>query len=279
MLADTQTSNLIRSNLSEGADVHLEILVETDIQNNVQISNSTRSSLSENTTSTTKDESIYRLTPEFYAKEREITKQWLSRVMPTIIQGPGAAGSTSWTWFRDWLSNHSRFAHKLAIMASNSTLEKRLETFKNFPKVLEKLSIEKIAEAGFFYLDYGTSCKCFCCGGVLGSWKDTDDPFSLHALFYPYCEFLMLEKGGRFIIKTSYEYRLGDKNNVSSKTEVKEELKEINDAVACIVCLNKKINVYFIPCGHTSCSECVLKLKNCASCRIPIKAALKLFLP
>ena len=238
-----------------------------------------------------KSESAFRLTPEFYEKEKEITSKWLNKLIPTIINREGVANKASWTWFRDWLSHHSRFSHKLAIMTSNATIEKRMDTFKTFPKNTQ-LSIDKIVRAGFFYLNYGTSCKCFCCGGVIGNWEKDDEPFSIHALFYPNCEFVMLEKGGDFIIKTSYEYRLKKEGNIkinvenksisgqSSDSERSEQMKDIDDAVACIVCLSNKINVTYIPCGHTvCCSICTLKVKSCVSCRIPIKAALKIFLP
>ena len=101
-----------------------------------------------------KSESAFRLTPEFYAKEKEITSKWLNKLMPTIINHEGVARNARWIWFRDWLSHHSRFSHKLAIMTSNATIEKRMDTFKTFPKNTH-LSIDKIVRAGFFFLNYG----------------------------------------------------------------------------------------------------------------------------
>ena len=40
---------------------------------------------------------------------------------------------------------------------------------------------------------------CFHCGGILGAWRNIDDPFVEHARWYPNCVFVRYIKGEEFI--------------------------------------------------------------------------------
>ena len=280
------------------------------------------------------ESSVYKLTKEFVENEKEITKKWLSKVMPTIIKRDGDTRITNWTWFSDWIKNHSRFSHKLAIMVSCASYEKRMETFKFFPKNAP-VKPEKLAEAGFFYLNHGTSVKCWSCSGVLGNWERDEDPFVEHCFYYPYCEFMLLERGFDYIRKVSYEKRMKNglksevkrekmlfkpemrlnaipdtqifnsdeiRSNAKPDTEVLDisrmslEANNNNkeDTVAnqetkmsdnetpflCVICITNKSSALCLPGGMAnSCAECLGKIKLCPICRVPIIAAVKIFLP
>ena len=48
----------------------------------------------------------------------------------------------------------------------------------------------------------------------------------------------------------------------------------------CSICLDKKLNRVFIPCGHTTCETCAERLvgKACPMCKKLINQAIPLFL-
>ena len=55
-------------------------------------------------------------------------------------------------------------------------------------------------------------------------------------------------------------------------------LAEIKKRETCVVCLDKKINTTFIPCGHRKvCMTCAEKLDNCPICREKITQKIKTF--
>ena len=298
-----------RRRRTENGRVHVVIVPRTD---------TVREEKSWQRTNSTSGNTTYKLSQEFLEKEKKVTKKWINKIMPTLIRQEENYTYTNWTWFKDWLSNHSRFAHKLAIMASNASLTKRMETFENWPENA-LIAPNKLAEAGFFYLGHSDSTKCFQCAGVLANWEENEDPWELHAFFYPYCGFIMLEKGGDYIREISYKRRINSvpieqlifdksserneqigKVNPEFKPEFRTEAKpdtifeqekqtgeltqpnknEDKNNMICIICWENKISALFLPCGHAIvCTECALSLKTCASCRTPIRAAIKIFFP
>ncbi|XP_067951562.1 uncharacterized protein [Watersipora subatra] len=48
-------------------------------------------------------------------------------------------------------------------------------------------------------------------------------------------------------------------------------LQEMEGIQLCEICMDRKRNIVFIPCGHTACDECAQSLKICHNCRKPIK--------
>lgn len=74
-------------------------------------------------------------------------------------------------------------------------------------------------------------------------------------------------------------------NNSSSSVQpsVPEEIVDnvdYKDNVTCKICLNNKINIVCIPCGHCFCSACNTQSRNnlCALCRKPITKAQAIFI-
>jgi hypothetical protein len=61
--------------------------------------------------------------------------------------------------------------------------------------------------------------------------------------------------------------------------EMQEELRKLREATQCKICMDNKVQVVFLPCGHlVSCTRCATALSNCAVCRQPIKAYVKTYL-
>jgi len=70
---------------------------------------------------------------------------------------------------------------------------------------------------------------------------------------------------------------------VPAKVLVPEQIVDnvdYKDNVTCKICLNNKINIVCIPCGHCFCSECNTQTRNnlCAVCREPITKTQTLFI-
>lgn len=61
--------------------------------------------------------------------------------------------------------------------------------------------------------------------------------------------------------------------------EMREELRQLREATQCKICMDNRVEVVFLPCGHlVSCTRCATALSNCAVCRQPIKAYVKTYL-
>ncbi|XP_065583467.1 putative inhibitor of apoptosis isoform X2 [Artemia franciscana] len=63
--------------------------------------------------------------------------------------------------------------------------------------------------------------------------------------------------------------------------DIQDKFEEaIEERYKCKVCLDKRIEVIFLPCGHlASCSSCTSALANCPLCRQVIGGTAKAFLP
>ncbi|VDI37541.1 Hypothetical predicted protein [Mytilus galloprovincialis] len=55
-----------------------------------------------------------------------------------------------------------------------------------------------------------------------------------------------------------------------------EENRRIEESKLCKICLENKVNVVFLPCGHIcACSDCSPAIRKCAICREFIKNVMK----
>ncbi|KAM5145353.1 E3 ubiquitin-protein ligase XIAP isoform 2-T2 [Mantella aurantiaca] len=72
----------------------------------------------------------------------------------------------------------------------------RLDSFVKWTYPINK---ETLSKAGFYSTGEQDATKCFHCGGELKDWNPRDDPWELHARWYPGCKFLVDEKGQHFI--------------------------------------------------------------------------------
>ncbi|CAI9616074.1 unnamed protein product [Staurois parvus] len=77
-----------------------------------------------------------------------------------------------------------------------SQYKARIDSFANWTYPINK---ETLSKAGFYSTDEQDATRCFYCGGELKDWNPRDDPWELHARWYPGCKFLVDEKGQHFI--------------------------------------------------------------------------------
>lgn len=82
--------------------------------------------------------------------------------------------------------------------SENNTYDKRLATFKRWPKVLYHLASE-LCSAGFYYTNIGDQVECYACKGQIIDWELNDSPWDEHARFYPHCAHVINVKGSSFI--------------------------------------------------------------------------------
>ena len=93
---------------------------------------------------------------------------------------------------------------------------------------------------------------CFSCRGGLKDWEKNDDPWLEHAVWYPGCEFLLNEKGEKFITearKIKYDQQLIQENSNESGYESQESQSEKAEEVIeeknddenlCIICCDEE---------------------------------------
>ncbi|KYN06939.1 Apoptosis 2 inhibitor [Cyphomyrmex costatus] len=88
--------------------------------------------------------------------------------------------------------------HKTPQRPGFTMYEKRLQTFKGWPKNLNQTP-EMLAEAGFYYSGYEDQVRCFHCDGGLRNWQPTDDVWVEHARWFSSCFFVNLVRGKDFV--------------------------------------------------------------------------------
>ncbi|XP_021348768.1 inhibitor of apoptosis protein-like [Mizuhopecten yessoensis] len=79
-----------------------------------------------------------------------------------------------------------------------SVLATRLNSYRHWPKHLKQRP-EVLAKAGLFYEGTNDFVRCFHCAGGLREWDPEDDPFYEHARWFPFCPFMRLIKGDKYI--------------------------------------------------------------------------------
>ncbi|XP_059390554.1 baculoviral IAP repeat-containing protein 2-like [Carassius carassius] len=64
-----------------------------------------------------------------------------------------------------------------------------------------------------------------------------------------------------------------------SDLSMEEQLRRLQEERTCKVCMDKEVNIVFIPCGHlVVCKECAPSLSKCPICRGLVKGAVRTFL-
>ncbi|KAK0042872.1 inhibitor of apoptosis [Biomphalaria pfeifferi] len=67
--------------------------------------------------------------------------------------------------------------------------------------------------------------------------------------------------------------------DLESIRKMKERNNELRQQTMCKICMDKDVEVVFLPCGHlVSCAECAGALKDCAVCRKPVRGTVRAFL-
>uniref|UniRef100_A0A4W6D843 Baculoviral IAP repeat containing 2 n=1 Tax=Lates calcarifer TaxID=8187 RepID=A0A4W6D843_LATCA len=64
-----------------------------------------------------------------------------------------------------------------------------------------------------------------------------------------------------------------------SDLPMEEQLRRLQEERTCKVCMDKEVNIVFIPCGHlVVCKECAPSLRKCPICRGLVKGTVRTFL-
>jgi len=168
----------------------------------------------------------------------------------------------------------------------------RLETFVTWPPGMP-VEPKILADAGLVYLGCGDKVQCFSCKGGLKDWEKNDDPWLEHAVWYPLCQFVIDEKGEKFIsearkikfeqeIKFEQDHQMIQRSNsnsdsgyespesqeIQSETPTLPNSEQSNDENLCIICCDQDRSLVFLPCGHlVSCGRCGIQFTTCPNCR------------
>ena len=89
----------------------------------------------------------------------------------------------------------------LGKMPSMESFSARLATFDESWPNHTRAQPEDFACAGLYYIHKHDSVKCYFCGGGLKNWKLFDDPYYLHAKWFPSCQFIVHKKGLAYVRK------------------------------------------------------------------------------
>lgn len=157
------------------------------------------------------------------------------------------------------------------------TLTARLNTFTHWPVALTQDPLS-LSYAGFFYTQLGDMITCFSCGGTLKGWQPDSKPWHEHAMYFPNCTYLKMQKGPSFIEKTRSDYQSNlvfcRKQDPISDTPS----PTTSPTSLCSICITHPVHTAFIPCGHAvSCASCVFSLTTCPLCRTPFHSVLRIF--
>ncbi|XP_068107282.1 E3 ubiquitin-protein ligase XIAP isoform X2 [Hyperolius riggenbachi] len=177
----------------------------------------------------------------------------------------------------------TRRASEVPEHPAMSQYKARLDTYANWSFSINK---EMLARAGFYSTGQQDATKCFYCGGELKDWKSKDDPWELHARWYPGCKFLVDEKGQHFINTVQLTRPLTSRlpsvdltPALLEEASIEEKLRKMEEEKICKVCMDKAMSVVFIPCGHlVACSDCAELLDKCPICCVIIHKRQKIFM-
>lgn len=162
----------------------------------------------------------------------------------------------------------------------------RQNSFTCWPMVISQTAAI-LSLAGFFYSQFGDMVSCFSCGGSLKGWSLDSDPWSEHAIWFPTCSYVRLQKGINFINKTCKEYHTRllispfshdvnstlTNNDAQSNPDDTSTLKE-----KCSICYKNPLQIALIPCGHlVSCTTCIFSIPICPVCHNAFSSVLRIF--
>lgn len=175
-------------------------------------------------------------------------------------------------------------------------LSDRLQSFDSWP-LSSEVSTTKLAEAGFFYTNFGDIVECPYCHIEGHQWNPEDDPRFDHASWSPTCPFII--NGGDTRIEQQpwdiIENRSESRNDVSPlELILQQEPRNENPVIVCSsevahpiqekdlckICYSNIIEVLVVPCGHlVFCLQCSPSLDKCPLCRQVIWNKVRAYLP
>lgn len=81
---------------------------------------------------------------------------------------------------------------------SYADLAVRISSYTDWPADMTQTPHD-LALAGLFYVGNDDYTRCFFCGGGLGNWEASDDPWFEHARWFKECAFVQQNRGQEFI--------------------------------------------------------------------------------
>ena len=84
-------------------------------------------------------------------------------------------------------SNLSQYQPQIFTPAFDSK-KARVGSFRTKNWHNDKIDVEKLADAGFYFIGISDFVKCYKCGGGLFGWNSEDDPKREHCIAYPTCD-------------------------------------------------------------------------------------------
>lgn len=120
-----------------------------------------------------------------------------------------------------------------------------------------------LATCGFFFRNVFDLVTCFWCNLTLGQWDPRHDvPRFEHFDKNPYCRVALSMVDSKEIIE-----------------RIKEDPKEEEISIKCVICYDKFRNILFFKCKHFVCCEkCSLKIYTCPVCRQNIEDKMEIYL-
>ncbi|XP_076113477.1 death-associated inhibitor of apoptosis 2-like isoform X1 [Mytilus galloprovincialis] len=124
-------------------------------------------------------------------KEHPKTRQWINKLVKTFYHIPRTVVQT----YVLNPQNYSNFIKEQTTGLTSSLKESmqfewcRLASFANYPNT--KISVIRLAEAGFHYEGNENEVVCFFCGLKYKNWKSNESPVQIHKDNAPQCSFVV----------------------------------------------------------------------------------------
>lgn len=112
-----------------------------------------------------------------------------------------------WLEGEDPIMEHRRLSPTCSFVSNYQSESVRLQSFRNWPH--SYIKPEKLAAAGFYFLQEGDKVRCFECVIEVSQWMETDDPMEEHKRFSPTCKFVNNAPCGNIPIREDSYARSG----------------------------------------------------------------------
>ena len=125
-----------------------------------------------------------------------------------------------------------------------------------------------------FYKGEHDAVTCFFCAGTISHWLPGDDPWSVHANFFPECMFVYIKRGKHFID--------GQRRGIAFISDYTTPNPVSGDKTRyeCKICFSAEVGVVFRPCEHViACYDCATNFKYCPWCKEKIEDIIRFVIP
>lgn len=106
-----------------------------------------------------------------------------------------------------------------------------------------------------------------------------------HPLLLDYClkatMYKLYTSNTRYLIPKTWFYAVFGSQFILYISEedpdkIQKENEELKDLYTCKICLDERVGITFVPCGHlVTCKDCSPKIRRCPLCRTFIRGTIK----